>query len=57
MLVFRPFFTCQVAVAGETLVLNVTRRVSSTAWNMTLPEFQFVPIEGSPASLPMLAGD
>ena len=37
----------QVAVAG--LPLTVTRSVSSPAWNKIFPEFQFTPMEGSPA--------
>src|SRR3954454_19524625 len=41
-------------VGGE--VEKSTRSVSRPAWYMTLPVFQLLPIDGSPASLPIPAG-
>src|SRR3954447_1182748 len=41
----------QVAAAGETLSSNRTLSVDRPAWYIVVPDFQLVPIEGSPALL------
>jgi hypothetical protein len=46
----------QVAAAGETLSSKVARRASRPAWYIARPDLQLTPIDGSPASLPMVAG-
>src|SRR4051812_46843276 len=46
-----------VHVAVPALLLKPdTRRVSRPAWNMTLPDDQLAPIDGSPESRPSAAG-
>src|SRR5215212_1451324 len=54
--VFAALTSSQVAGAGDAVSSHLIRRVSKDAINIAAPEFQFTPIVGSPAELPIAGG-